>query len=349
MKKFIASAIIAFCCQLLLAQDPHFSQYNAAPLYVNPALTGVFEGQLRLGAIYRDQWASITQGTPFRTFGLAADYRYNIAHNDYLSAGLQLLHDEAGSARFLQSKGYFSLAYSKQLSEGGYRSGFTQYLTAGAQLGFAQNRISWNHLTFSEQFNNNTQTYDPNLSSNETFGGNQHSYLDFNAGLLWYALFGDNANVYVGGSLAHINRPTFSFYDNSSETLYARWTFHAGGEIGLSENLSVLPNLVVMGQGPSLESNFGASLRFLAYDWNDTAVRLGAWGRLTNDIEKTTNLDALILAAMFELHQWSLGLSYDVNMSKLNTATNTRGAFEISLQYIIPERYRGKALPCPKF
>jgi len=40
----------------LKAQDPHFSQFYAAPLYLNPALAGTSAGNYRVGVNYRDQW-----------------------------------------------------------------------------------------------------------------------------------------------------------------------------------------------------------------------------------------------------------------------------------------------------
>ena len=42
----------------LQAQDPQFSQYYAAPLYLNPAFTGS-EMLPRIGANYRNQWPGI--------------------------------------------------------------------------------------------------------------------------------------------------------------------------------------------------------------------------------------------------------------------------------------------------
>ena len=38
--------------------DPHFSQNYAYPLYLNPAFTGVIDGDYRATAIYKNQWLS---------------------------------------------------------------------------------------------------------------------------------------------------------------------------------------------------------------------------------------------------------------------------------------------------
>ncbi|MEL6925345.1 MAG: type IX secretion system membrane protein PorP/SprF, partial [Bacteroidota bacterium] len=42
------------------AQNPinHFSLFDFTPLTLNPAQTGAYEGSVRIGGLYRDQWRS---------------------------------------------------------------------------------------------------------------------------------------------------------------------------------------------------------------------------------------------------------------------------------------------------
>ena len=43
------------------SQDLHFSQFMNSPLLINPANTGFIpDGDFRLGANYRNQWASVS-------------------------------------------------------------------------------------------------------------------------------------------------------------------------------------------------------------------------------------------------------------------------------------------------
>ena len=42
--------------------DPHFSQYYVYPAWLNPALTGAFDGDYRIAGIYRSQWGNIKIG-----------------------------------------------------------------------------------------------------------------------------------------------------------------------------------------------------------------------------------------------------------------------------------------------
>ncbi len=57
--------------ETVTAQDPQFSQFYAAPLYLNPAFAGS-TGQARVGANYRNQWPAIDAN--FNTFSAFADF-----------------------------------------------------------------------------------------------------------------------------------------------------------------------------------------------------------------------------------------------------------------------------------
>ena len=47
-------------------QDEHFTNFRMAPLAVNPALTGAFNGTYRLTAVYRGQWNTSSLGKGIR-------------------------------------------------------------------------------------------------------------------------------------------------------------------------------------------------------------------------------------------------------------------------------------------
>ena len=48
-------------CSFVQAQDPHFSQFFASPLTLNPAFTGKFNGTVRVAGNYRNQWPEINR------------------------------------------------------------------------------------------------------------------------------------------------------------------------------------------------------------------------------------------------------------------------------------------------
>ena len=328
------------------AQDPYFAQHYAAPLQMNPAMAGVYEGRFRAALNYREQWNIVLGNDPFRTMAASFDIRNNIGRNDYIAYGINVLHDEVGAGNLTQDKGYLNLAYMKQLNGGGYRSG-DQYLVAGIQGGFGQFGLDYNNLWFSTQFDGGTENIDFTLSNQENFMTEQTDlYLDLNAGLMWYAIFDDNRSIYVGGSLHHVNEPTVSFLDMNN-TIDTKWTAQVGGELPLTRELSVLPSAMMMGQGPSLITIFGGNFRYSNRDWREIAIRAGAWGHIGNGFNGI-GWNNLIFSAILEVEAVQVGFSYDVNTGAVAEPTNARGGFEISVIYVHPERSRYKTR-CPKF
>lgn len=330
------------------AQDPRFSQYFASPWNLNPALNGVFNGKWRATVNYRDQWGSFLSPVPFRTYSAAFEHRLQLGYgDDYASFGIGAMHDEAGTARFSQDKVQLGGAVLKQLSGG--RRQADHYLSAGAQLGFGQNSIDWGRLWFSRQFDASSETVNTGLSSNEpNANADSKSYLDFNAGLLWYAVFENDGFFYLGGAVHHLNNPKISLAADDNETLYTRWTGHLGGQFPLNESISLLPGALVMNQGPAFETDLGLNLRYSNNDFNELALRAGAWTRVGNKLDKGLQVDAVTVVGMLELSRWMLGLSYDITVSSLTQANNSRGAFEISLTYFHPGEKRARVV-CPNF
>jgi len=331
------------------AQDPRFSQFFASPWNLNPALTGAFEGRWRVVANYRDQWSSLLSPVPFRTYSTAADMRWNVGPYDHAALGIGLLHDEAGQARFSQNKALLGGAFLKQISGGPHRP--TQVLSAGAQVGFGQNSVDWGRLWFSRQFDPNKEAPDFNAPNGEpNAGGNSDVYLDFNAGLLWYVVSNRNDGFWTMGiAWHHLNRPNVALLaENPTERLYLRWTMHAGGLIPLSDQLGLLPGVLVMRQGPAFEATAGAGIRYANNDRNEIALRTGAWLRTVNRLHQGLQTDALVAVVMLELERWMLGLSYDLTTSSLARANNSRGAFELSLTYYHPAVRRSRVV-CPRF
>jgi len=331
----------------LRGQDPRFSQFYASPWNLNPAMTGVFNGKWRATINYRDQWGSILSQVPFRTYSAAFDARFNTVKNDYASFGVGAMHDEAGSSRFEQNRIHLGGAYLKQLSGG--RNKADHFLSLGAQAGFGQNSMDWTRLWFSRQFDPTAEKPDSGLSNGEpNQGANTNLFFDFNAGLLWYMVFNNDGYFYAGGAMHHINQPAISLTDNDAETMYARWTGHAGGLFPVTKNFGLQPGVLIMRQGPAFESNVGMNIRYSNNDMDELALRFGAWARIGNKLDQGAQMDALVLVSMLEFNRWMLGLSYDVTVSALSQANNSRGAFELSLTYFHPEQRRSR-VQCPKF
>ncbi len=334
-------------CQTAFAQDPRFAQFYAAPLQLNPAMTGVFEGQFRMAANYRELYSSVLGNQPFRTIAASFDTRHEVSRGNYFGFGAQLLSDAAGLSNFTRQTGNIGASFMKQLNGGRYASS-EQYLIAGAQIGAGQQSLNWNKLWFSSQYDEANAAIRFDDPNGEGFLQNTSNvYADFNAGVLWYALFDDNQSIYFGGAIHHLNTPNVSFLEQSNP-LPRRWVAHGGGEIPFTRQLSILPAVAIMGQNKAMSTTAGANFRYTNREWRELALRAGAWGHVVNRLDSGVTFDALTFTAILEMERWNLGFSYDVTMSNLALANNGRGAFEVSLMYIQPAKTRVR-MSCPNF
>lgn len=91
--------MIIFCVNIH-AQDIHFSNFYASPLNLNPALSGLFRGNIRFTALYRDQYRTVSR--PYQTAALGVDFLNKRRRNKHVmfGYGLQINYDIAGDSRF---------------------------------------------------------------------------------------------------------------------------------------------------------------------------------------------------------------------------------------------------------
>ena len=98
MRKFITFVTLVFLAGTLKAQDPHFSQFFASPLTLNPAFTGKFDGLWRLTANHRDQWPSIPKA--YVTTSASVDFpilKGKIPEKDVFGVGISGVSDASAN------------------------------------------------------------------------------------------------------------------------------------------------------------------------------------------------------------------------------------------------------------
>jgi len=330
----------------VVAQDPRFAQFYAAPDQLNPALSVVHDGQMRFIVNYRDQWSSVLNEVPFRTVAAHYDYRINVRRNDYLGIGFNALQDQAGASRLKRTKGQANLSFMKYLGGGKERD---YYLVAGAQAGIGQHSLDWSDLWFSGQYDAGNEVINFDLPSGEVESRSGGIYPDFSAGLLWY-IIGTDFSFYAGGAIYHLNTPNISIFEASVDRLKRRYVGHFGGELAITKYLSLLPAASVFFQGPSTDVNIGTNFRYTSGEENDLALRIGGWAHISGKETSGVAFEAFTVTSMLEMKTWTLGLSYDINTSQLTPASNARGAFEVSFTYILPSKNRKQQkVVCPKF
>jgi type IX secretion system PorP/SprF family membrane protein len=336
------AATLAVSAPAAFAQDIHYTQFDMQPLVINPAFTGMFDGKVRAGGIYRNQWASVT--VPYVTFGAYADLPLYVDGNGgYLAGGIQLYKDQAGDGNLSNFTGMLSVAYHKFFGE---RSD----LALGLQGGYAQKSIDLSKLYFGDEFTNGTFSKGTSQEWHLGIGQSVNYYL-VNAGLSFsHASENRRFSYVIGLGANNINQPNDAIEkkQNSQVGLDMRFT----GELGMAyiagDRLTLKPALLYQSQASATEFVIGNEFLYQVsanpgYSDFSTAVFLGGWYRAS---------DAAMITGGVEFKGFRIGVGYDFNISSLNTSSNGHGGFEIAVRYIAPYpmKFAGKrTVPCTRF
>jgi len=336
--------ILVLLEKMVSAQDPSFSQFFASPLTLNPALTGKFNGDLRVAGNYRNQWPTVNKAYVTSTLSIDLPILQNVLREgDRWGVGVLAMTDK--TANGILNSNYFGLstAYHKSIDQDGLHT-----IGVGFQGVYANRVLDGPRLHFVDGLQLDG-TWLPSASEPVNLQVVTTSFFNLNAGILYNgSLNGSNA-VYLGVAMYNINQPKESFLGADNITVPSRLTVHGGGYFP-SENsgntwyVSALYNR----QATASEFVFGGALEMNATSDENKIVNIyvGSWFRLNNVS------DAVIPYVGMDYGSFNLGLSYDVNVSAFKTASQSQGGFEISLIYVFKKpsdtEQRDK-VQCPRF
>ena len=332
--------IILLCSLQGSSQDIHFSQIFETPLLRNPALAGLFTGDVRIQAVYRSQWNSVTSA--YKTASLNGEVKFPVGHaDDFLTIGAQILYDKAGTVAMTSTHILPGLNYHKSLS-----AEKNSYLSLGVMGGWVQRSVDRSKMTTNSQYDGTA--YDPSLSTGETFPKASYSYFDGSVGMSFNTQLGENIdnNIFLGLAYHHFNKPgKLSFYSNNKYEMMAKWVGSGGIRMSMTDNSFFTLEGDYSKQGVYTETVVGALYSWKLGDIENPKYSLhgGAYLRWK---------DALIPVVKLECKPIAIAVSYDGNISQLKTASTGHGGFEISLSY---QKFRDKfnsskeAVRCPRF
>jgi type IX secretion system PorP/SprF family membrane protein len=343
LKRYVLFLLGFLMLGAVQAQDPQFSQFYAAPLYLNPAFAGSALAP-RITVNYRNQWPAVTN---YVTSMVGIDH-YVEKYNSGI--GLLLVNDNQGQGRIRSTDIGLQYAYQIQVGE-------QSFLRLGLQGSYVNRSVNYFGLTFGDQYTDQGYTGSPTLDPVVTNGVPKLQYVDFSTGGL---LFSDW--YWVGFAAHHINRPSQSFTASDNTRLPLKGSFHAGlripilGFTGLGDEWekekSFSPAINYRFQGKYDQLDLGAYLTY-------SPMVLGVWYRgipVKKYAQNINNHDALAALIGFRQDNFSIGYSYDATISSLGIGSG--GSHEISLSYTFenwPPRPRNrsprnkKQLSCPKF
>jgi type IX secretion system PorP/SprF family membrane protein len=326
-----------------MGQDIHFSQFGNAPVNLNPGLAGVFGGDMRVAASYRDQHRSIP--VPYLTTGISWEHKLYLNKGNYsrfLTGGLLFNYDRQGSLRLTSMHIGVPVSLTLPVAK-------NHFLTLGVMPAFGQRAFNTNSLSFDAQWND--CVYDPSapFREDQLFQNNRLMYFDLNAGVNYRLQSSKRRHrLDLGGSGFHLNRPDHDFWtagvsDEGQVRLRQRWSLYALTVLQIGRNVDLVANGLYRTQGSYREIVYGGGMR-LHLDrrpYKELSLQVGANYRQRYG-------DAIIPHAEVHYRTWTLGFTYDVNMfSDIYTLTGRRAGPEVSLIYRLYKLKSAAFKSCP--
>lgn len=341
MKKSILILIVLLTAKVY-AQDIHFSQHWAAPLALNPATTGKFNGIVRGTFNYRNQWFTIptlNSVTPYQTFQASVDGQVlpTGRSNNRLGVGGMFFNDKAGDGALQTNSGMISIAYHQSVSQYG-----RSHISFGIQAGVVSKQIRFENLIFENQLNTGFG-WNPSLPNGEPVTNRSMFYPDVNIGAMFSSRPRDKFAFNIGYAMHHVARPKESFL-GQNKNIERRHVVTAGAEFfaGYDNQWSISPLFHFMMQANATLFHTGIGVNYQTSN-EKIAIFGGAFYRVK---------DAAIVNLGVSLWDARIGVSYDLNHSDLRGASRAQGALELSVVYIF-KNHRDPDIDyinyCPKF
>jgi len=333
--------ILSIAYHNAFAQDVQYSQFYAAPLYMNPAMTGASE-MTRIGVNFRNQWPGLNQS--FTSYSAYADH-YIFSAN----SGIGLIFNKSEQSMTNLSVSEIGLTYAYRM-----RLGFRSFLRMGGQVSYMDRDAYFGDLIFGSQIDDQTGVIGD--FSGESLGeGMRHQFMDYSFGMLFH-----NEKVWFGLSGHHLTQPNITFLEDANSKLALKVSAHGGVKFDLSGGRSTqtfnhksgTKDLMLAfnykNQGTFSQLDIGAQV-------NIQPLVLGVWYRgIPVAKEGQPNHESIVGLLGISLGEGlDMGYSHDFTISALGNA-NTGGAHEVSLRYSFlagsaKGRGRTSSMPCFRY
>lgn len=326
--KLYIIALSLSASSLTKAQDFHLSLYDAAPLFLNPAMTGLVDGKMRAHAQYRNQWNAVAY-KPYTTALVSFDMP-----KGKWGFGGQVSNMRAGFGNYNVFQLLGSVAYAVPLDKNRFHN-----LSFGLQAGFTQKRIEYQVFSFDNQWSTKEGgSFDKTVSSNENFAGQSQFQEAVNAGFLYYyAKQQSRINPFFGFSAFNLTQPKETWM-GANNRLPMRFYGHAGVRVNVSELLYFIPKVLVYDQAGILQQTYALDAGY--YFKGEKFYALAGYVFRVSD--------ASVGYIGFRKDNYIIKMGYDFNTSSLRNTTKSRGAFELSLTWTGKKSKNQEIKNCPR-
>lgn len=330
IRKFkLMTILISLLLGKVAAQDFHLSMYDAAPLFLNPAMTGLIDTKMRAHVQYRTQWSAVA----FKPFTTAL-VSFDMPSKGKWGFGGQITNMRAGLSNYNVLQILGSASYAVPLDKAKYHQ-----LSFGLQAGLTQKRAEYQVLSYDAQWTTAAGgSFDRTLPNNENFvrGVQFQEVVNFGA-LYYYSKQQSRINPFVGVSGFNLTQPKESFF-GSDNRLPMRFYMHTGVRVNVNELFYFIPKVLIMKQINVIEQTYAIDAGYY--------VKGEKFYLLAGFVYRAS--DANVGYIGLKKDSYILKLGYDVNTSSLRNTSKARGAFEISLTYMGKTKKVQDIKNCPR-
>ena len=322
------------------SQDIHFTHFRMAPLSVSPALTGSFRGTYRISAIYRDQWRSVQNSSPYKTPFISAEVNLFgdvLMANDWISGGISFVSDRTGSLNYKRQLTNLNVGYHISFDKD-----YSNVFSIGASYGSGTEGFNTLNVSTPSSLENNGVV-------RENFGADQEgnvdqTFSDLSIGVAYKTQINDQGDLFrIAITGAHLTAPNVSLIGGSrivdpmNPNPIPNPDPNAGREVGLQRRMTLMaeasllttdkvrvnPALLYQTKGGFSELVLQGTADYLLDPQKGTVVTGGLGYRLN---------DAFELIGGIQIKDLRFGISYDLTTSSFTEAGG--GAFELSVGYV---------------
>ncbi|MFT4566649.1 MAG: type IX secretion system PorP/SprF family membrane protein [Saprospiraceae bacterium] len=333
---------MAFCIGgTITAQDIHFTNFRMAPLSINPALTGAFEGTYRVSAIYRDQWTPIDNSRPFKTPFVSGEFNMLggvLLDHDWVSGGISFQRDQAGSLNMKNQMTALNVGYHI-----GMDKDYSRVFSFGVTYGSMNRGIDLMGITPEAVENTITggipvATQIPGVSGGPGEAQQSISFTTLSVGVAYKTQLESGGLIRFGLNAGHINNPDASIFKiggggidsmggvpivREKDGFGPKIVLHGEGSFVMNEKVRLNPALIFQSQNGFRELAVQTTADYML-NREKQMVAIGGLGYRLGD--------AVELMGGVQIKDLRVMLSYDLTTSSLTQAGG--GAFELAVGYV---------------
>lgn len=322
----ISLIVILFFTTNISAQDIHFSQFFANPISYNPANTGFFKGNFRIGVNHKEQWPWAIKGkyTNYNTSSAYADFSIldnKMNKRDWVGIGVNFINDQAGDGTLRSNKLALALAYHKGLDRF-----HKHFISLGITLAYVNRAINFKELYFNNQWQDRVG-FVKELPNYENLATENFTYLDLGVGIQSRNIVSPKLKLTYGFTILHLNQAKETFYEQSNR-IGLRYLVHLVAEYKFSDKVEIMGSGYFTFQKGALEGLFGALVGFEL----QKNQKLKSSKLLTGVFYRWD--DALAPIVGYQYHKTRILMNFDINLSRLSLASKGNGGFELSIVHV---------------